>query len=83
MTHIIKNYTFKHQGTDYLAYAKSTYEVEHDAETGLEAVFDSVELTECIGPKGFIPTQELRDMEDSLLIALNKDGHLCRVLGTR
>ena len=83
MLYQIKNYNFKHDGTDYLAYGRATYEVEHDAEVGSEAVFDWVELLECIGPKGFVPTQELKGMEDSLLISLNKDGHICRVLGSR
>lgn len=83
MLYQIKNYNFKHDGKDYLAYAKANYEVEHDAEVGSEAVFDSVELQECIGPKGFVPASELAGMADSLLVSLNRDGHLCRVLGSR
>lgn len=83
MMYQIKNYNFKHDGKDYLAYGKATYVVEHDAEVGPEAVFEAVELQECIGAKGFVPAEELRGMEDSLLVYLNKDGHICRVLGSR
>lgn len=83
--YLVKNYNFKHEGKDYLAYARTSYTVENldDDDCGPEAVFDWVELSECIGPKGFVPTQDLRSMEDSLLIALNKDAHLCRVLGSK
>jgi hypothetical protein len=83
MLYQVKNYNFKHDGKDYLAYAKAHYEVEHDAEVGPEAVFEAVELIEAIGAKGFVPADELKALEDSLLVSLNRDGHLCRVLGSR
>lgn len=79
----IKNFKLKHDGKEYLVYGKAHYTIETDAETGAEAVFESVNIIDAIGFQGLITDRAVLDpMQDSLIAALNNDDHLSRMLGS-
>jgi hypothetical protein len=82
--HRIKNLNIKHEGIDFLVSGQAIYVVEDYEEDGKQAVFESAELYDALGKEGYITSKEvLGYMSDSVLLALNSDSHLCRVLGSK
>jgi hypothetical protein len=80
----IRNLNIKHEGIDFLVSGQATYVVEDYEEDGKQAVFESAELYDALGKEGYITSKEvLGYMADSVLLALNSDSHLCRVLGSK
>jgi hypothetical protein len=80
----IRNLNIKHEGIDFLVSGQATYVVEDYEEDGKQAVFESAELYDALGKEGYITSKEvLGYMADSVLLALNGDSHLCRVLGSK
>lgn len=79
----IKNKKLKHNGKEYLVYADANYTIETDAETGSEAVFESVHIIDAIGFQGLITDRNILDpMQESLIADLNNDDQLSRMLGS-
>lgn len=77
-----KNLNIKHQGMDFLVYGNAKYTIEDYEEDGKQALFESAELYDALGKDGYVTSKEvLGYMSDSVVEALNKDSHLCRVLG--
>ena len=77
-----KNLNIKHEGIEFLVNGIAFYEIEDYEEDGKQAGFEKAELYDALGKDGFITSKEvLGYMEDTVLIALNNDSHLCRILG--
>ena len=77
-----KNLNIKHDGLDLLVNGCSQYTIEDYEEDGKQALFESAELYDALGKDGYITSREvLGYMQDSVLIVLNNDSHLCRILG--
>jgi len=77
-----KNLNIKHDGLDLLVNGSARYTVEDYEEDGRQALFESAELMDALGKDGYITSKEvLGYMSDSVVETLNKDSHLCRVLG--
>lgn len=78
MIYKFNNLHFKHDGRDYLASGKATYSIDEYGEDEREAGFDDVHLDEVLGNKGRI--QDVKDFKDSVIVTLNRDERLCRML---
>lgn len=78
MIYKFNNLHFKHEGRDYLASGKATYSIDDYGEDEREAGFDDVLLDEVLGNKGQI--QDVSGFKDSVIITLNQDERLCRML---
>jgi hypothetical protein len=77
-----KNLNIKHEGLDLLVNGSAGYTVEDYEEDGKQALFESADLYDALGKDGYITSKEvLSYMADSVVETLNKDSHLCRVLG--
>jgi hypothetical protein len=77
-----KNLNIKHDGLDLLVNGLARYTIEDYEEDGKQALFDSAELYDALGKEGYITSKEvLGYMADSVVETLNKDSHLCRILG--
>jgi hypothetical protein len=77
-----KNLNIKHEGLDLLVNGSAGYTIEDYEEDGKQALFESAELYDALGKDGYITSKEvLSYMADSVIETLNKDSHLCRVLG--
>jgi hypothetical protein len=77
-----KNLNIKHEGLDLLVNGSAGYTIEDYEEDGKQALFESAELYDALGKDGYITSKEvLSYMSDSVVETLNKDSHLCRVLG--
>lgn len=77
-----KNLNIKHEGIEFLVNGIAFYTIEDYEEDGKQAGFEKAELYDALGKEGYITSKEvLGYMEDSVLVALNSDSHLCRVLG--
>jgi len=82
-THVLNNFKIKHNGRDYVVYAKVHYTIEKD-EGGDEAVFESAVVEEAIGQAGLIKDRKVLDtMELDLLAVLNNDVHIARSVALR
>ena len=80
----IRNLNIKHEGMDFLVSGQANYVVEDYEEDGKQAVFETAELYDALGKDGYITSKEvLGYMTDSVLVALNNDSHLCRILGSK
>lgn len=79
-----KNLNIRHDGIDFLVNGVGHYVVEDYDEDGMEAAFDKVELYDALGKDGFITSKEvLEHLSGTTAACLNKDSHLCRVLGNK
>lgn len=79
-----KNLNIKHEGIEFLVNGIAFYEIEDYEEDGKQAGFEKAELYDALGKDGFITSKEvLGYMQDTVLIALNNDSYLCRVLGNK
>ena len=79
-----KNLNIKHEGLDLLVNGSARYTIEDYEEDGRQALFESAELYDALGKDGYITSKEvLGYMSDSVVETLNKDSHLCRVLGSK
>lgn len=79
-----KNLNIKHDGIDFLVNGVGHYVVEDFEEDGKEAAFEKVELYDALGKDGYITSAEvLEHLANTSVIWLNKDSHLCRVLGNK
>ena len=77
-----KNLNIKHEGLDLLVNGSAGYTIEDYEEDGKQALFESAELYDALGKDGYITSKEvLSYMSDSVVETLNKDSHLCRILG--
>jgi hypothetical protein len=77
-----KNLNIKHEGLDLLVNGSAGYTIEDYEEDGKQALFESAELYDALGKDGYVTSKEvLGYMSDSVVETLNKDSHLCRVLG--
>jgi hypothetical protein len=77
-----KNLNIKHEGLDLLVNGSARYTIEDYEEDGKQALFESAELYDALGKDGYVTSKEvLGYMSDSVVETLNKDSHLCRVLG--
>jgi hypothetical protein len=77
-----KNLNIKHEGLDLLVNGLAQYTIEDYEEDGKQALFESAELYDALGKEGYITSKEvLGYMADSVIESLNKDSHLCRILG--
>jgi len=77
-----KNLNIKHDGLDLLVNGSAGYTIEDYEEDGKQALFESADLQDALGKDGYITSKEvLSYMSDSVVETLNKDSHLCRVLG--
>lgn len=77
-----KNLNIKHEGIEFLVNGIAFYTIEDYEEDGKQAGFEKAELYDALGKEGYITSKEvLGYMEDSVLVALNSDSHLCRILG--
>ena len=58
--------------------------IEDYEEDGKQAVFESAELYDALGKDGYVISKEvLGYMQDTVLVTLNNDSHLCRILGSK
>jgi hypothetical protein len=78
MIYKFNNLHFNHNGRGYLASGKATYSIDDYGEDEREAGFDDVALDEVLGIKGKI--DDVSEFKDSVIIALNRDERLCRML---
>ena len=77
-----KNLNIKHEGLDLLVNGLAFYTIEDYEEDGKQALFESADLYDALGKDGYITSKEvLSYMADSVVETLNKDSHLCRILG--
>lgn len=78
MIYKFKNLNFKHDGKEYLASGYATYSIDDYGEDEKEAGFDDVTADEVLGSKG----REIDPdrFKDSIIITLNRDERLCRML---
>lgn len=77
-----KNLNIKHEGMEFLVNGIAFYTIEDYEEDGKQAGFEKAELYDALGKDGYVTSKEvLGYMQDSVLVALNSDSHLCRVLG--
>jgi hypothetical protein len=77
-----KNLNIKHEGLDLLVNGSAGYTIEDYEEDGKQALFESADLYDALGKDGYITSKEvLSYMADSVIETLNKDSHLCRILG--
>jgi hypothetical protein len=77
-----KNLNIKHEGLDLLVNGSAGYTIEDYEEDGKQALFETADLYDALGKDGYITSKEvLSYMADSVVETLNKDSHLCRVLG--
>jgi hypothetical protein len=77
-----KNLNIKHEGLDLLVNGSAGYTIEDYEEDGKQALFESADLYDALGKDGYITSKEvLSYMADSVIESLNKDSHLCRILG--
>lgn len=77
-----KNLNIKHEGLDLLVNGSAGYTVEDYEEDGKQALFETADLYDALGKDGYITSKEvLSYMADSVIETLNKDSHLCRILG--
>lgn len=81
-TYRFRNLNIKHEGLDFLVNGLAHYEIEDYEEDGKQAGFEKAELYDALGKDGYVTSKEvLGYMQDTVLIALNNDSHLCRILG--
>lgn len=77
-----KNLNIKHEGMEFLVNGLAFYTIEDYEEDGKQAGFEKAELYDALGKDGYVTSKEvLGYMQDSVLVALNSDSHLCRILG--
>ena len=77
-----KNLNIKHEGLDLLVNGSAGYTIEDYEEDGKQALFETADLYDALGKEGYITSKEvLSYMADSVIESLNKDSHLCRILG--
>lgn len=77
-----KNLNIKHEGMEFLVNGIAFYTIEDYEEDGKQAGFEKAELYDALGKDGYVTSKEvLGYMQDSVLVALNSDSHLCRILG--
>lgn len=77
-----KNLNIKHEGMEFLVNGLAFYTIEDYEEDGKQAGFEKAELYDALGKDGYVTSKEvLGYMQDSVLVALNSDSHLCRLLG--
>lgn len=80
MTYKFNNLTFKHDGIEYLASGVAEYTIDDFGDDDQEAGFETVSLSDAIGPKGRVPPEKLFSLSDSVLTSLNRNESLCRML---
>lgn len=79
-----KNMNVRHDSADYLVNGVGFYVVEDYEEDGKEAAFESVKVLDALGRDGFITSEEtLSKIAEAACVDLNRDNHLCRVLGNK
>lgn len=78
MIYKFNNLNFKHDGKEYLASGSATYTIDDYGEDEKEAGFEDVNVSEVLGAKGKSATPDI--FKDSILITLNRDERLCRML---
>jgi hypothetical protein len=79
-----RNLNIKHEGLDFLVNGIAYFEIEDYEEDGKQAGFERAELYDALGKDGYVTSKEvLGYMSDTVLIALNNDSYLCRVLGNK
>lgn len=78
MIYKFANLHFTHNGKQYLASGKATYTVDDFGDDEKEAGFDDASLDEVIGSSGKI--ESLDEFKDSVVITLNRNETLCRML---
>ena len=77
-----KNLNIKHEGLDLLVNGSAGYTIEDYEEDGKQALFETADRYDALGKDGYITSKEvLSYMADSVVETLNKDSHLCRILG--
>ena len=82
MIHKFKNYNFKHNGKDYLGSGIAFYVLDEYEDGEMEAGFEKAELDEAIGFAGSVKDADtINAMAESVLIALNRDDTLRKMLG--
>ena len=79
-----KNLNIKHDGLDLLVNGCADYTIEDYEEDGKQALFEKADLYDALGKDGYITSKEvLGYISSSVVETLNKDSHLCRVLGVK
>lgn len=79
-----KNLNINHDRLDFLVNGEAMYVIEDYEEDGKQAGFDSATLIDALGKDGFITSKEvLGYLADTAVATLNRDSHLCRVLGNK
>lgn len=77
-TYNLNNFRLRHDGKEFVVYAKVNYTVEKD-DGGDEAVFESAVVEEAVGFSGIIRERKFLDtLELPLLSVLNNDVHMAR-----
>lgn len=79
MIHKFNNYTFVYGSKDHLASGVANYSTFDNLDE-YEVSFDSVALVEVLSPTGWVKKEHLKDYEESVLIAFNRDENLLRKL---
>lgn len=78
------NLNIKHETTDFLVSGEAFYVVEDFEEDGKQAGFESAVLFDALGKNGFITSKEvLGYLANTAVETLNRDSHLCRILGAK
>ena len=82
MIYKFRNLNFKFQGKEYLGCGSAHYVVEEYDEGEFEAGFEQAELDQAIGYSGMVKDESIiKQMNDSVVEALNRDESLCRMIG--
>jgi len=79
-----KNLNIRHDGFDFLVNGNAFYVIEDYEEDGKQAGFERAEVYDALGASGYVRSQEvLRGLENTVLVALNQDYQLTRILGNK
>ena len=79
-----KNLNIRHDGIEFLVNGLAHYVIEDYEEDGKQAGFEKAECYDALGAGGYVRSQEvLRGLEDSILVTLNQDHQLTRILGNK
>lgn len=82
-THRLKNLNIRYGSTDFLINGEAYYIVE-DFDDSKEATFEKVKIIDALDKQGYVTSEEcLGYISDAVLENLNKDGQLCRQLGSK
>jgi hypothetical protein len=82
-THRLKNLNVRYGSADFLVNAEAYYIVE-DFDDCKEATFEKVTIIDALDKAGYVTSPEcLGYLSETVLEQLNKDGQLCRQLGSK